>query len=508
MAERLPEATNQPRSARERRRLHLRAAGGTDVRSSYDGIGADLKAARLRRDLRLSDVAAKLRIREVYLAAMEEGRFVDLPGPVYAAGFVRTYGEYIGLNGDDCVVQFKREDSASEHTAELHFPTPANESRLPGRGLLAVSLAIAIGLYAAWYYGSNADRVRVESVPAVPERLATGTSEITAGAAIAKEDPTKTTPATAAAGDTPPDGKAAATARSEVSGVSATSAKPIETAALKPAEPAKPAATPALKPTDAGATKPVETMPPKPTESGTAKPIATPAAPQPGETASVRSTEAAVAKPTEPAATKPVDATAIKPVEATTTKPVEAATANPVDATTNKPIETSTTKPVDPMTSRPATTAAAKPPAAAGEEAGIAARRPGAAPARSEEGGQDRLLAAVPTVPESRAPTSGGGYVPQVLGAVGASRVTLIAKVDSWVQIRGTNSELLLTRVLRAGDKYHVPNRSGLTLMTGNAGAIEIAVDGKSLPPLGPVGEVRRDVSLDPDELLKGGAAN
>ena len=492
MAERLPEATNQPRSARERRRLHLRAAGGTDVRSSYDGVGADLKAARLRRDLSVSDVAAKLRIREVYLAAIEEGRFVDLPGPVYAAGFVRTYGEHVGLNGDDCVAQFKREDSACEHTAELNFSTPANESRLPGRGLLAVSLAIAIGLYAAWYYGSNADRVRVEGVPAVPERLVAATGETAAGAAIAKEDPTKTTTATAAAGETPTEGKSAVAARSEAAVSDATTAKPTETAALKPAETAKPAATPAMKPiepsatrsNEPGATRSNEASPPKPTEAGATKPV-----------------EVIASKPTAPpAAAKPADAPAAA-------QPTETAANKPVEATTNKPVEAATIKPVDTVASRPASNAAAKPPAAAAEEPGIAGRRPGAAPARSDEGGQDRL-AAVPTVPESRAPASGGGYVPQVLGAVGASRVTLIAKVDSWVQIRGTNSELLLTRVLRAGDKYHVPNRSGLTLMTGNAGAIEIAVDGRSLPPLGPAGEVRRDVSLDPDELLKGGAAN
>jgi cytoskeleton protein RodZ len=210
--------------------------------------------------------------------------------------------------------------------------------------------------------------------------------------------------------------------------------------------------------------------------------------------------EAAALKPAGPA--KPAATPATKPVEAAASKPTEASPPKPTDAGAAKPVEATANRPVDATTSRPTPTVAAKPPAA-GEEPGIAARRPGATPTRADEGGQDRL-AAVPAVPESRAPASGG----EVLGAVGASRVTLIAKVDSWVQIRGTNSELLLTRVLRAGDKYHVPNRTGLTLMTGNAGAIEIAVDGKSLPPLGPVGEVRRDISLDPDELLKGGAAN
>jgi cytoskeleton protein RodZ len=55
---------------------------------------------------------------------------------------------------------------------------------------------------------------------------------------------------------------------------------------------------------------------------------------------------------------------------------------------------------------------------------------------------------------------------------------------------------------LRAGDTYFVPNRPGLLLLTGNAGALEVSVDGQALPPIGPIGAVRRNVSLDPENLL------
>ena len=82
------------------------------------------------------------------------------------------------------------------------------------------------------------------------------------------------------------------------------------------------------------------------------------------------------------------------------------------------------------------------------------------------------------------------------------SRVVVRALMDSWVQITGAGNELFLTRILRAGDKYFAPNRPDLVLMTGNAGAIQIFVDGQAVQPLGPVGKVRRDVSLDPETLL------
>jgi cytoskeleton protein RodZ len=96
---------------------------------------------------------------------------------------------------------------------------------------------------------------------------------------------------------------------------------------------------------------------------------------------------------------------------------------------------------------------------------------------------------------------------PRVYGESNAgARIVLRALQDSWVQIRDRQEALLLTRVLRSGDTYYVPDRDGLTLLTGNAGGIAIEVDGVALAPLGPTGEVRRQIALDPARLLDGSA--
>ena len=100
-------------------------------------------------------------------------------------------------------------------------------------------------------------------------------------------------------------------------------------------------------------------------------------------------------------------------------------------------------------------------------------------------------------------------YLPRVFGQANAgSAITVRAREESWVQITGDNNELLLTRILRPGDIYHVPDRPGLILMTGNAGGIEILVGGKLAPPLGEIGKVRRRVALDPERLLAGTAVD
>ena len=67
-------------------------------------------------------------------------------------------------------------------------------------------------------------------------------------------------------------------------------------------------------------------------------------------------------------------------------------------------------------------------------------------------------------------------------------------------------NQLVMTKLLRSGDTYVVPARRGLSLLTGNAGALEIEVDGKLVPSIGPVGTVRRNVALDAEKLTSGTA--
>jgi cytoskeleton protein RodZ len=61
-------------------------------------------------------------------------------------------------------------------------------------------------------------------------------------------------------------------------------------------------------------------------------------------------------------------------------------------------------------------------------------------------------------------------------------------------------------RVLKPGETYRVPDRPGLVLRTGNAGGLDITVDGRPVASVGPVGKTR-NVALDPERLVAGTAA-
>jgi cytoskeleton protein RodZ len=94
-------------------------------------------------------------------------------------------------------------------------------------------------------------------------------------------------------------------------------------------------------------------------------------------------------------------------------------------------------------------------------------------------------------------------------GPVGDSGIVVRARADSWIQIRGgDDSGFNVARMLRTGDSYAVPNHPGLVLTTGNAGAIEIVINGRVAPPLGPSGAILRDLALDPERLLAGTASS
>lgn len=62
-----------------------------------------LRDTRALAGLSLSDVERDTRINRVYLEAIEDGRFEDIPAPVYARGFVRSYARYLGLDPEESV---------------------------------------------------------------------------------------------------------------------------------------------------------------------------------------------------------------------------------------------------------------------------------------------------------------------------------------------------------------------------------------------------------------------
>jgi hypothetical protein len=121
-------------------------------------IGPSLREARSRRGLSPGDVQQAIRIRERYLTAIEEEHWELLPGDAYTKGFLRTYAEFLGLDGNLYVDEF---NARYAHRDEERFvPSPLAPVASPGVGLLRPLLAIgaivaAIAAVAAWQLRGN-----------------------------------------------------------------------------------------------------------------------------------------------------------------------------------------------------------------------------------------------------------------------------------------------------------------------------------------------------------------
>jgi cytoskeleton protein RodZ len=326
------------------------------VLSSGPRLAGDLlRQQREALGLDLQDVADALKIKSRYLAALEAGRPDLLPGPTYASGFVRAYGEHLHLDGNEMLRRFKAESAVLDTKPDLAFPLPLGERSMPGGSVLLVALILALCGYGTWYYLATGERSHPERVAEVPDILL------------------------------PPA---------------------VEHRTSEPSAPSVADAAPANRPA-----------------------VSAEAAPSPFPAASSEPSRAAGS------------ADAVAPPST-----------------------------VPPPASQPATSAAS---------------------------------AAAATVPAGPMPTPQSDE-PHAYGAVdGPARVVIRAIADAWVQIRDTDQSTLFARVLKAGESYRVPDRTGIWLRTGNAGGLEITVDGQPAPAIGPNGAVR-NVPLEPQSLISG----
>ena len=370
-------------------------------------VGELLRARREQLELDLDHIGEALRIRPSYLAALEQGRIEELPGPAYAMGFVRAYADYLGFDGDRVLARYKADTADVHARPDLALPVPLGERSLPGGPILLVALILALCGYGTWYYLSTDERARPERVAAVPAEL---------------RDPAAMPPPAAP----PVPAAAPATRPAAPPGFDTDAPKP--NAAAVPGDEPRPAAEPAS----------AERAPP----SSSAKPSVTVVAPP------LPNTRASGAAPSDPIVfpgTSPMpQATAAAQQPAAPPPPAATPTASPVPAAIPAP--------------DPASQSAA-----------------GAAPA-------------------------GGGLLD--------GRIAIRALADCWIQVRAADQSVVFSRVLKAGETYHVPARSGLSMRTGNAGALAIEVDGKAAPAIGPLGSLRRNVALDPDSLVAGTAVH
>ena len=122
-------------------------------------IGSSLREARLRQDLDFPELEERTKIRPKYLRALEDERFEILPAPTYIRGFLRSYADALGLDGQPFVDEYNTRFAVEEDAPVRSRRVPVQrrdrgvrESRIAVLALFAIAVATAL-VIAAWRFG-------------------------------------------------------------------------------------------------------------------------------------------------------------------------------------------------------------------------------------------------------------------------------------------------------------------------------------------------------------------
>jgi hypothetical protein len=131
-------------------------------------IGNSLRRARERLGLELSQVEDATRIRGKYLKALEEERFDVLPAPAYAKGFLRTYADLLGLEGERFVDEFNERFPPSDSAEAAPLERVRPRRRWVSARLVVIPLALSIALFTWRLTTGGGTPHHVASAPPLP----------------------------------------------------------------------------------------------------------------------------------------------------------------------------------------------------------------------------------------------------------------------------------------------------------------------------------------------------
>jgi cytoskeleton protein RodZ len=146
-------------------------------------IGNSLREARLRQGFELPRVEADTKIRAKYLRALEEEHFEVLPGDTYVKGFLRTYAEYLGLDGQLYIDEYNSRFAREEEFPPMQSGGPRRKppARRVESNFIVVALAgivaVTILVVVAWKFGSSGNPTSADLLDGVGSTTTQGSTD-------------------------------------------------------------------------------------------------------------------------------------------------------------------------------------------------------------------------------------------------------------------------------------------------------------------------------------------
>jgi transcriptional regulator with XRE-family HTH domain len=117
-----------------------------------ESLGNKLKTTREKKNETYEDVSRKINVANRYLKALEAEDFSVFPGEVYALGFLKNYGEYLGIDSDELLSLYRAMKLQEQPVPVDQLLNPPRR-KFPVKSVLAVAgVLVVLGFIAGGVY--------------------------------------------------------------------------------------------------------------------------------------------------------------------------------------------------------------------------------------------------------------------------------------------------------------------------------------------------------------------
>jgi cytoskeletal protein RodZ len=113
-------------------------------------VGDILRTERLRQNLTLEEVSNKIKIRLDYLKSLEQGKYDQLPDPIYVRGFISSYARALEIDDEQILPFYRREYGGGTNKLNMEkIPKPIDRPgfRLTPGALLVAAVSVVLTLF-------------------------------------------------------------------------------------------------------------------------------------------------------------------------------------------------------------------------------------------------------------------------------------------------------------------------------------------------------------------------
>lgn len=133
-------------------------------------VGKILRLAREEANIAISKVVEDLRIKQLYIESIESCSYETLPETPYAIGFIRSYANYLGFDGEEAIQLFKNESNKLPNkNPDVAIQDPLSENSLSKKYIIILGIIIIATCIIVWQRASNLNREAATVIPLADE---------------------------------------------------------------------------------------------------------------------------------------------------------------------------------------------------------------------------------------------------------------------------------------------------------------------------------------------------